>query len=134
MTWTQPKIDWKGNKDEYFNLDPDYNRIKGNIEYLYDMANQLYLSFTIPKLENPTIYDIPTVSFFNKTSEAITKIQEHTFRPINYEDLRNYSPNGTAWDWIELNKMEKNLLLMQDAMRRQKDNQKRLSFKLGGKF
>ncbi len=132
--WINPKTNWTGSKDEYFNLDPDYNRIKGNIEYVAELANLLYRDFNIPTLETPHFLDIPKVSFFNKTSEAITTIQEHTFEPEGYEALRHYSPNGTVWDWIELNKMENNLLLMQETLQRQKDNRRRLSFKLGGKF
>ena len=32
--WTEPKTNWSSAKNEYFNIEPDYQRIKGNIEFL----------------------------------------------------------------------------------------------------
>lgn len=38
MAWVTPKTNWVDG--DYFNINPDYNRIKGNIEYLLTLSNR----------------------------------------------------------------------------------------------
>ena len=47
--WQTPKTDWKwaGEDSGDFFACSDYNRIKGNIEHLAEMAKALYQPFTI---------------------------------------------------------------------------------------
>ena len=132
MSWIPPKTNWSGAKGEYFNLDPDYKRIKGNIEYLTELGNELYLPFAITSFANPDISDIPTVSFFNNVANNTDVVRDNTMQPTGYVKLRRYEPNGTIWDYKELNNIENNALLMYNLLNIQKGNLKRLAFKLGG--
>lgn len=43
MSWQQPKTDWTAL--DLFNIE-DYNRIKGNLEYLHEKAQKLYREFS----------------------------------------------------------------------------------------
>ena len=38
--WVTPKTNWNGNANEYFNI-TDYQRIKGNIEFLSDYLKEI---------------------------------------------------------------------------------------------
>ena len=42
MAWIQPKTNWA--VSDRFNIS-DYNRIKGNLDFLKDKAETLYMSF-----------------------------------------------------------------------------------------
>lgn len=61
--WQEPKTNWSGASDEFFNVQPDYQRIKGNIEYLYELSLKLFPTYTIYELENVTYKSIPYVDF-----------------------------------------------------------------------
>ena len=63
MAWTTPKTDWVDG--DYFNLNPDYNRIKGNIEYLVDLSKTMYADYSAPDLQKADITGYPKIQFFN---------------------------------------------------------------------
>ena len=85
MAWQTPKTNWKVTYDangnyigDYFNAE-DYQRIKGNLQVLKDMADELYSG--ISELDIP---DITAVSFFyetviNSLERAIDAIAGGTF-------------------------------------------------------
>ena len=52
MGWTPPKTNWVNG--DAFNLDPDYNRIKGNIEYLIALSEEMYSKYTDIELSRLT--------------------------------------------------------------------------------
>ena len=43
--WIEPKTNWTN--QDYFNLDPDYARIKGNIEYIQEFSETMNMVFQI---------------------------------------------------------------------------------------
>lgn len=47
MAWVAPKTDWKSS--DRFNIS-DYNRIRGNLEYLHDYVEKLYTFFSMEDL------------------------------------------------------------------------------------
>ena len=63
MAWVTPKTNWVDG--DYFNINPDYNRIKGNIEYLLALSKTMYADYTAPSLESASMSGYPRVSFFN---------------------------------------------------------------------
>lgn len=101
--WTEPKTDWKNG--EYFNLDVDYARIKGNILYIAEFAEKMNKTFNV-ELSEYTIEGLPYEEFFNNIVYAVEEIEKAC--PIVYDDMRNYQENNVIWDENDLNTIEKN--------------------------
>lgn len=130
MAWTPPKTNWVDG--EYFNLDPDYNRIKGNIEYLIALSKEIYSEYDTPELESADITGYPTVGFFNKVVSATNALLSNCFSPNGAEQTRLYSSNGVGWNAKELNTIENNHLLMYQVLHSQKSSIRKLQITLGG--
>ena len=130
MAWVTPKTNWVNG--DYFNLDPDYNRIKGNIEYLVELSRILYLDYDTPNLENHAVSEFPKVSFFNNVVDATNAILSRCYTPIGAKTMRSYSSNGIVWNADDLNTIERNHLLLYNAFTMQKSSIRRLEYKLGG--
>ena len=130
MAWVTPKTNWvNGDK---FNLYPDYDRIKGNIEYLVDLSKTLYLDYDVQSLENPTTSDFPKESFFNNVVDATRTILTNCYSPHGTKAMRSYVSNGLVWNADDLNAIERNHLLLYDAFTKQKSGIRRLEYTLGG--
>lgn len=130
MAWITPKTNWIDG--EYFNLNPDYERIKGNIEYLIELSKELYPDYSHPLLETASIDGYPTVSFFNKVITATRLMLSECYSPKGSQSMRSYQTNGVAWNAAELNAIENNHLLLYNALRGQKECLPRLQITLGG--
>ena len=130
MAWITPKTNWVNG--DRFNLYPDYNRIKGNIEYLIELSKTLYLEYDTPTLENHTTLDFPTASFFNNVVDATRAILSNCYSPIGTKDMRSYTSNGLVWNADDLNAIERNHLLLYNAFTQQKSSIRRLQYTLGG--
>lgn len=130
MAWTTPKTNWVDG--DYFNLDPDYNRIKGNIEYLIALSEEMYPEYPSPGLESADIMGYPTISFFNNVVNATRAIMTYCYTPIGARGMRVYTDNGVGWSASELNAIEENHRLLYDVLTRQKANLHRLPITLGG--
>ena len=130
MAWTPPKTNWVDG--EYFNLDPDYNRIKGNIEYLIDLSYEIYSEYDVPELESADTTGYPTVDFFNNVVSATNALLSNCFSPNGAEQTRLYLTNGVGWNANELNTIENNHLLMYQVLHAQKSSIRRLQITLGG--
>lgn len=130
MAWVTPKTNWANN--DRFNLDPDYNRIKGNIEYLIELSKTLYPDYDAPTLETPSITGFPKVSFFNNVVDATRAILSNCYSPKGARSMRSYVSNGVVWNAAELNAIESNHLLLYEAITGQKSGIRRLEYTLGG--
>ena len=130
MAWVTPKTNW-ANGDR-FNLDPDYNRIKGNIEYLVEMSKTLYHDYNVPSLETANTQGFPKVSFFNKVVDSTQAILSNCYSPVGVQSMRSYISNGVVWNANELNAIEGNHLLLYNAFVRQKSLIPKLQITLGG--
>ena len=130
MMWIAPKTNWVNG--EYFNLYPDYIRIKGNIEYLVALSKTLYLDYDVPTLENPTTEDFPQESFFNNVVDATRAIISNCYTPVGTRFMRPYTSNGLVWNADDLNAIERNHLLLYNAMTAQQASVRRLEYTLGG--
>lgn len=129
VTWTEPKTNWV--TGDYFNIDPDYKRIKGNIEYLTELAQTIYVQWNNTKLSDVTIGYIPLVDFFNNVVKATQEIIDYT-KTGGTADMPMYVANDRAWNSTELNNIEKNHLILHTSILNQRDVLKRISFKLNG--
>lgn len=130
MAWTTPKTNWVDN--DYFNINPDYNRIKGNIEYLVTLSKEMYADYPVPQLESVSISGYPTASFFNNVVNATKAILDNCYTPSGTKPMRIYSSNGVGWNAAELNAIEGNHLLLYQALTGQKSSIRRLQITLGG--
>lgn len=132
--WQEPKTNWKDG--DYFNLSPDYQRIKGDIEYLYDISLLLYPTYKLYELGMYTIDQFPKADFFNTIVYNIDLINKNTLQKKNplYKTMRTYTPNGVIWSKDDLNTIEENLKMFYEELKIMRyDNVPRLSIKLGAK-
>ena len=130
MAWTTPKTNWVDG--DYFNLDPDYIRIKGNIEYLIDLSREMYSNYEAPELESATILGYPRLSFFNNVVDATNAMLTYCYSPTGSKTTRVYSSNGVGWNAEELNTIENNHLLLYQVLNAQRKAMRRLNITLGG--
>ena len=115
--WTEPKTNWSGAKNEYFNIEPDYQRIKGNIEFLGDYLG--YIGFdknNLYKMENVTLESVPKQTFFNNIVYNIDILRNFIGTPINYRNMRTYVSKGNVWNYQDLNIIEKNIFTIKRKM------------------
>ena len=137
MAWQTPKTNWKVTYDangnyigDYFNAE-DYQRIKGNLQVLKDMADELYSG--ISELDIP---DITAVSFFyetviNSLERAIDAIAGGTFLSGLFETKTWYG-NDDAPLAEDLNRIENACLRLHKLLPLQAQARKKLAFTLGG--
>lgn len=130
MAWITPKTNWVDG--DYFNLNPDYNRIKGNIEYLIELSKEMYADYSSPTLETVSIDGYPKVSFFNNVVNSTKAILNNCYSPKGHKSMRVYSSNNVGWNAAELNAIETNHLLLYLALTGQKSGIRRLQYTLGG--
>lgn len=127
--WQEPKTTWKNN--DYFNLSPDYQRIKGNIEYLHELSLKLFKTYIIYNLNTYQITDFPKADFFNNIVYDVDMINRNTVN-VNCSQMRSYTPNGLIWTYDDLNIIEKNIALLYNELKiKRYDNIPKLSFTLG---
>lgn len=115
--WTEPKTNWSGAKNEYFNIEPDYQRIKGNIEFLGDYLG--YIGFdknNLYRMENVTLESVPKQTFFNNIVYNIDILRNFIGTPINYRNMRTYVSKGNVWNYQDLNIIEKNIFTIKGKM------------------
>ena len=109
MPWQTPKTTWVNG--DIFDLDPDYNRIKGNIEYIIELAQESYPSLVDQNLGTYTINDFATETFFTDIVDAVTYIKTNTVTPYGWQTMRtDYSQ--TIWAADDLNTIERNIELL----------------------
>lgn len=130
MPFITPKTNWVDG--DYFNLMPDYLRIKGNIEYLIALSKEMYPDYDAPVLKSAVITGYPDVSFFNNIVNATRAILNNCYFPPGAKSMRLYSSNGLGWSANELNAIEQNHLYLYQALTAQKSAIRKLVFKLGG--
>ena len=138
MAWKQPKTDWAGKNDsagnysgDYFNAS-DYNRIKGNIEVLRDLAQDLYLNFGVPDMGvDKTVGDYLYADEINAMENNLDIICRSTI-PSLVGKKKNYYENTATIDFAELNRIESCCLELHKNLTNQRDGGRyRLVFTLG---
>lgn len=132
--WQEPKVNWKDG--DYFNLAPDYQRIKGDIEYLHELSLLLFPTYSIYTLPMYSIDQFPKADFFNTIVYNIDLINKNTIKKTNplYKAMRTYTPNGLIWNKDDLNTIEENLKMFYEELKiKRYDNVPKLAITLGAK-
>lgn len=128
--WTKPKTDWK--QSDYFNV-ADYNRIKGNINALHDLAITLWPDFDIEDMGGDKTYQ--DYSFYadelNKFEANLDKICAGTV-DLDLGDHRTYLDNTPFIQWDELNRIELACLRIYNNIMGRIDGMRSLAFTLNG--
>lgn len=129
VEWIEPKTDWNANSDK-LNIG-DYNRIKNNLTYLHEYANELYVPFDTEDMGEdatyPIFWDVDKFNAFERNLDEINK-------KIYTQDFgvpQTFYPNGVFIQADELNRIESAMLSMKDVLDRQKEGVRRLPFRLG---
>lgn len=129
MAWATPKTDWK--ITDRFNKS-DYNRIRGNLEYLHEFAEELYQLFDMADLgaDKTSYSDYVYAREFNNMEDALETIN-NTIYTQDIGGKQTFVSNGAFIDWSELNRIESAALKIYDLLTRQKATLPRISFRLG---
>lgn len=128
MAWTAPKTNWKAT--DFFNLDPDYSRIKGNLLWLKDKAEFFYGPVDFLNMGDYTIEQWPNADFLNHIVENVQALQA-AYTPKGSAEMRTYQADGRGWNDRELNVIETNCLLLYQALIRQQNALPKLPLQLG---
>lgn len=126
--WQQPKTDWQATDDV---LCSDYNRIKGNIEFLKELAYTLYFPFPMEEMGgNKTEEDYLYADEINLIANNLELLSAGTY----HEDVgekKIYIDNGPYIDYIDLNRIEGATLEMYNKLNNQYQGRRMLTFVLG---
>lgn len=128
--WHTPKTNWtRYDKLNYY----DFNRIKSNLEWLHEKAQELWRSFDIEDMgadiEGYGIIRQP-YEIFNKFERNLEIINKNILVQ-NYGKRQTFYPNGVFIKWDELNRIEGAILEMRGILDRQEAGLRRLPFRLG---
>ena len=127
--WVTPKTNWTEN--DYFNLDPDYNRIKGNIQYIKDFSTKMYADFPMITMGNFTVDGFPADTILNDIEDNVTKLETNLFKPPGNIDMARYTGGAVGWNAEQLNIIESNILRLHDAMAGQWNLIPTMAFSMG---
>ena len=129
MAWIEPKTDWA--ESDRFNIG-DYNRLKGNLIFLHEQAEELYPRFQIADMgaDKSSYADYFYADEFNKFEENLETINESIFTQA-LGVRQTFFDNGVFIQYDELNRLESGMLKIYEVLNRQKIGQRRLSFRLG---
>lgn len=132
MMWVHPKTDWKAG--DFFNIS-DYNRIKGNLDELKGMSQDLKSSLDYSTYEDmgpdKTYQDI---SFYadeiNRFEDNLETVCKKTYAlPIG--DKQVFEANVPFIGSAELNRIESAILRLYDNLKNQHEGRRMCTFMLG---
>lgn len=129
MVWTEPKTNWMST--DRFNIQ-DYNRIKGNLEYLHRKATEITKIFDILDMgdDKDSYADYFYASEFNLFERNLEIINQNILSQ-DYGVSQVFFENGPFIRWEELNRIESATLSMMEIINLQAAGLRRLSFRLG---
>lgn len=139
MAWETPKTNWQGYVDnngnyigDRFNAG-DFNRIKNNLEYLRELAIELYDSFSIVSLgADKTPADYFYADEINALEENLNTINKNTLN-MSYGTSPVYNDNGNTMDFIELNRLEGAILDLYDKLTNKSNGRRMFTWNFGMK-
>lgn len=135
--WQTPKTDWHGSTDSEGNYSGDrfnavdFNRIKNNLDYLRELAIQMYDNFTTFSLgDDRTESDYFYADEINEMEENLKIINANTLKR-SYGNAPTYIDNGNTMDYKELNRLEGAILDLYNKLTNQHDGRRTLTFNFG---
>ena len=128
MPWIQPKTDWESS--DRFNAS-DYNRIKGNLNFLHERAEQFYPNFGIIDMGADKGYaDYPYAKEINNFEKNLETINKNVYTQ-NIGMTSTFYSNGAFIQWNELNRIESATLRLYEMLNRLQAGLPVLAFRLG---
>ena len=125
-----PKTDWT--REDYFDLYPDYFRIKNNILELLKLVQELYGSADIIPMEDYGIEDNRFSDFYNNVERNLDILADSGFRNPAMPATATWQDNRAAWDYNDLNRIEGSIQMMYRDLYSQYINRRKIAFVLGG--
>ena len=129
MAWQTPKISWT--ESDAFRLDPDYERIRGNLLYLRQRAAAITRRPDYGEMSSYTADGLPLADFFNRVEENLAALAD-AVQPRPKYSTRSFSPGSLVWDWRDLERIEGMLLQVCNDLNAIESGQQRRAFCLGG--
>ena len=129
MAWQTPKISWT--ESDAFRLDPDYERIRGNLLYLRQRAAAITRRPDYGEMSSYTADGLPLADFFNRVEENLAALAD-VVQPRPEYSTRSFSPGSLVWDWRDLERIEGMLLQIYNDLNAIENGQQKLAFCLGG--
>lgn len=129
MAWQTPKISWT--ESDAFRLDPDYERIRGNLLYLRQRAAAITRRPDYGEMSSYTADGLPLADFFNRVEENLAALAD-AVQPRPEYSTRSFSPSSLVWDWRDLERIEGMLLQVYNDLNAIESGQQKLAFCLGG--
>lgn len=129
LLWQTPKTNWQ--PADFFDLDPDYARIRQNILFLANEGASLGVTLSRPPLPE-TVQGVPGPDFFDRVEKAIPEL----YRPLGSvcPTGRQFQPGDAVWDSRDLARIETALRAAKLEYNIIKKAQPVLAFTLGGDF
>lgn len=138
MAWVEPKVNWHGETvngvytGDRFNAS-DFNRIKNNLEYLRELAVEMYDSFSIESLgTDRTPIDYFYADEINQMEKNLNIINERTLKR-SYGETPIYEDNGKTMTFQELNRLEGAILDLYRRLTNQKEGRRMFEWNFGMK-
>jgi hypothetical protein len=107
--WITPKTDWSARYDasgaflgDFINI-ADYNRIKNNLDYLLDLASEIFIVPTVNLGNDKTYSDYPYADEWNLIETTLSDLCG--LIGIVFPAIQFYE-NGTYIGFAELNRIE----------------------------
>ncbi len=131
--WQAPKTNWRAS--DYFNIS-DYNRIKGNLNAIKELASTLWAKIDFSEMGNDKTYD--DYGFyadeFNLFEENIENFK-NSLVDLPVGSRKTFYENTAFIDYAELNRIENACLRFYQNVQSAANDRKRLAFTLGkGRF
>lgn len=122
------KTDWESS--DRFNAS-DYNRIKGNLNFLHERAEQFYPNFGIIDMGADKGYaDYPYAKEINNFEKNLETINKNVYTQ-NIGMTSTFYSNGAFIQWNELNRIESATLRIYEMLNRLEAGLPVLAFRLG---
>lgn len=111
MAWITPKTNW--NRNDYFNAE-DYNRIKGNLEYLQNEFKVIYPNIELEPMIDEQVANDTRANTFSLLPKNLYLLNRQSF---NYPMIENkeYKGNELAPDYREWNRIENYIQVLYDT-------------------
>lgn len=99
--WRTPKTNWKS--ADYFDLFPDYVRIRENILFLAGLGAPLGVSLADPP-RPAELGEGADAAFFARVENALPELYRPLCRPLS--PIRRFAPGDRAWSCADLDRIE----------------------------
>lgn len=136
MAWQTPKTDWIGTRDEngyytgdYF-TDIDFQRIKGNLDFLAELAEMLCVAPEPLNIPAVTTASFGFASTINSLETSFDKLLACVFDP-GIPARKTWVGNSVGPSATDLTRIERSCQQLYDVLTQQAAARRVLSFTLG---